>query len=218
MGSIQSFLNDLLYYTEGIVAVAALAMFKSSKLGYWKYFSLYLVIIFLFESLGRWGGDWLPISKQHFYNYLVIPFQFLFFYWLYAVKSLEKKTLFWILSILYLLSFIPSELFFRDSKVVYSFNYTFGCVLLMFLVVMEYNQQINSHDILKFYKNRMFYINLGVTVFYIGTLPFITFYLNLRVFKELWNGYYVYFMISGVIMYILFLLAMLWGRQNSLSR
>lgn len=215
MDSLRSVLDYSLYCTEGLSALVAIFFLKSVKTEYWKYFTLYLVSIFLLESFGRYGSFSL-FSKIKYYNYFVIPLEFLFFYWLYAAKSFNNKKLFWILSLLYLISFIPSELYFKESKIIYSFNYTFGCLLLMILVIMEYYKQVNSEDIINFHKNKMFYINLGVTLFYIGTLPFFTFYALLyHDHRETWSIYCNYSQISDVIMYLLFSAAFIWGKQNS---
>lgn len=216
MNPLQNILDYLLYFTEGISAIIAVFFFKSVKNKYWKYFAFYLIAIFLFESFGRYGTSFFTFSKMKYYNNLVIPFQFVFFYWLYGVKSLKTTKLFWIFSLLFVVSFIPSEYYFKGIKLIDSFNYTFGCLLLMILVIMEYYKQINSDEIINFHENRMFYINLGVTLFYIGTLPFYTFYTILvNDHREIWNIYYCYNLISDTIMYLLFSASFIWGKQNS---
>ncbi|MBB4808192.1 hypothetical protein HNP38_003533 [Chryseobacterium defluvii] len=214
MSDFQKIIAESMFWIEGLAVAVSLLYYNRIKGHYWKYFVFYLILIFLCEAFGKWGEHFIEFSKAKFYNYFVIPVQFIFFYWLYAAKSLNRVKLFSILSLLYLLSFIPSEFFFSKSKIVFSFNYTFGCLILMFLVIMEYYKQINSTDILNFNKNRMFYINLGVTLFYIGTLPFLTFYPLLREHIEIWNIYFNYFLISGTLMYILFSISFIWGKQS----
>ncbi|MNK47551.1 hypothetical protein D3C87_663630 [compost metagenome] len=211
----QQFLSDSFLWVEGGAALIALYYFKRLKGQYWRYFIYYLLLIFTCEIIGKWGGELISFSKTKYYNYIVIPFQFIFFYWLYTVKSFKNKRLFWVITLLYVLSFILSRLFFKESKVYFSFNYTLGCLLLMFLVIKEYYNQVNSLDILNFQANRMFYINLGVTLFYIGTLPFFTFYSLLRAYIQIWDIYFDYFLISGIVMYILFSISFIWGKQSS---
>lgn len=215
MSDFQKIMAESMYWCEGLAAIVSLLYYNRVKGQHWKYFVLYLIIIFLCESVAKWGEPFIHLNKPHFYNYFVIPFQYIFFYWLYAFKSLENKKLFYTLSIIYLLSFIPSELFFSESKIVFSLNYTFGCLILMVLVIMEYYKQVNSYSILSFSRNRMFYINLGVTLFYIGTLPFLTFFSLIRKYITIWDMYFVYFQISGAVMYILFSISFIWGKQNS---
>lgn len=215
MTDFQKIAFDLMYWTEGLSAAVAILFYNRIKNQYWKYFAFYLVLIFICESIGKWGGELIPYNKIAFYNYFVIPLQFIFFYWLYAAKSFNKEKLFFGLSALYLLSFIPSELVFFRDKIMFSLNYTLGCLILMILVIMEYYKQINSADILNFNKNKMFYINLGVTLFYIGTLPFWTFLDFIGEYRRLYNIYFSYFLITGVIMYVLFSISFIWGKQSS---
>jgi hypothetical protein len=216
MSGFQTFLSNALLWVEGLAAIISIfSYYKNAANNLWKYFVFYLVVIFLCEIFGKYGENWITFSKAQFYNYLVIPLQFFFFYWLYAVKSLKKRGLFVVFSLLYLISFLPSEFYFKGSKIIFSFNYTFGCLILMVLVLMEYYKQITSSDIINFNKNRMFYINLGVTLFYIGTLPFWTFYYLLVKYHDMWSVYYDYFLISGIVMYLLFSISFIWGKQNS---
>lgn len=215
MSEFQKVLQESLIWIEGLAALISIIFYRNAKDQYWKYFSVYLILMFLCEVFGKWGGDFVEYDKPKFFNYFVIPVEFLFFYWVYAAKSLKKPKLFYILSILYLLSFLPNEYFFEARKIIFSFNYTFGCLILMVLVIMEYYKQVNSSDILHFNKNKMFYINLGVTLFYIGTLPFWTFFSLLNKYPDLWNMYFNYFLMSGIIMYLLFSISFIWGKQSS---
>ncbi|SDH96806.1 hypothetical protein SAMN05421846_10372 [Chryseobacterium taeanense] len=215
MGDFQRIVQELMFWSEGFAALISILYYQRIKNEYWKFFVFYLVFAFVSESIGKWGDHFIEYNKQAFYNYFVIPVEFLFFYWLYAAKSFNKPKLFFILSFIYLLSFIPGEFFYPPNKVMFSLNYTLGCLILMILVIMEYYKQINSSNILDFGKNRMFYINLGVTLFYIGTLPFWTFFELLKSYREIYNIYFAYFLISGVVMYVLFSISFLWGKQNS---
>lgn len=215
MTDFQKLLQESMFWAEGLAALTALLSYHKIKNQYWKYFMFYLIFIFLCEAVGKWGDLFIQYNKAAFYNYFVIPIQFIFFYWLYAAKSFGKTKLFVGLSLLYLFSFIPSEIMFSSDKIMFSLNYTLGCLILMILVIMEYYQQINSSNILNFDKNRMFYINLGVTLFYIGTLPFWTFLSFIREYRGIFNIYFDYFLISGIIMYLLFSISFIWGKQSS---
>lgn len=216
MSDFQNILSVSLLWIEGFAAIIGFCYFKSLKNSYWHYFIIFLMCIFLFEAFGKWGNFLFEYSKVKFYNYIVIPFQFSFLYWLYAAKSLKNNKLFLSFVAIYFLSFIPSEIFFKESKIVFSFNYTFGCLLLLIVIILEYQKQINSSDILLFYKNKMFYINIGTTLFYIGTLPFYTFYLLLyKVNSEIWEIYFDFSLIVAILMYLLFAASFIWGKQSS---
>lgn len=210
----QPELLKLLLCLEFIAALVSLIYIPKCKRTYWIWFIFYLNFIFVFDYFSEQISNFLMIKKQFYFAYFIIPVQFLFFYWLYAVKSLRKIKLFWIFSITYLLSFIPIELYFSKLKVVYSFNLVIGTILLMFLIFLEFLKQIKNDDILEFSKNKMFYINIGLVLFYVGTLPFFALYNLLINELQIWNAYYLYFMISNCVMYLLFSISFIWGRTK----
>lgn len=214
MGDFQHFLQSGMIFAEGLAALASIIFFKRIKGSHYRCFSIFLIFIFCCETFGKFAENYFSYPKNLFFNYFVIPVEFIFFYWLYAYQSLKNKKLFFAFSAIFLLAFIPNELYFIKNKQIFSFNYTFGSLLMMFLVIMEYYKQVNSDNILNFARNRMFYINLGVTLFYIGTLPFWAFYFQLLEYMEIWNLYFSYFLLSGIVMYLLFASSFIWGKQN----
>lgn len=211
----QTELSNLLFALEIVSCLTGIVYYNSVKKNYWKWFVLYLVLIGLFDFLIAKEILVLPLKKQIIYAFIIFPLQFIFFYWLYAYQSLKKNKLFWLFLTLYLLSFIPIEFYFSQLKVVYSFNYTIGSFLLMILVFLEFRKQIKNDDILEFKSNKMFYINIGVMLFYVGTLPFFGLYNLIVKEPEIWNIYYLYFLLSNCLMYLLFTASFIWGKPKS---
>ncbi|NJM80357.1 MAG: hypothetical protein HC854_13430 [Flavobacterium sp.] len=119
-------MTNLLFGLEILASLIAILYYKCLKHTYWKWFTIYLIIVFLLDVTIAKDILELPIKKQIIYAYVVIPIQFIFFFWLYAYKSLKRKELFWIFLSAYILSFIPVELYFAKLKVIFSFNYTIG--------------------------------------------------------------------------------------------
>jgi hypothetical protein len=210
----QPELTNLLFWLEIFSSLTAMFFLNKIKKTYWKWFAVYLFIVCLFDVLIVNIKPFFRIKKQIFHAYLVIPLQFVFFYWLYAYKSLNRKKLFFVFLSIYLLSFIPVELYFAKLKVVYSFNMTVGTFLLMILVFLEFKKQIQNDDILQFWTNKMFYINMGVMLFYVGTLPFFGLYNLIVKEPSIWNAYYLYFLISNCLMYLLFTASFIWGKPK----
>jgi hypothetical protein len=210
----QPELTNLLFWLEIFSSLTAMFFLNKIKKTYWKWFAVYLFIVCLFDVLIVNIMPFFRIKKQIFHAYLVIPLQFVFFYWLYAYKSLNRKKLFFVFLSIYLLSFIPVELYFAKLKVVYSFNMTVGTFLLMILVFLEFKKQIQNDDILQFWTNKMFYINMGVMLFYVGTLPFFGLYNLIVKEPSIWNAYYLYFLISNCLMYLLFTASFIWGKPK----
>ncbi len=207
-------LSLLLNILEFFSACTGIIYIGRNKNSYWKWFALYLILTFINDTLLIRLLPYFNIKKQHFYAYWGLPIQFIFLYWLYALKSLKSKELFVIFSSIYVLSFIPIELYFEKLKVIYSFNYIVATLLLMILVFLEFRKQIQNDDILEFKKNKMFYVNFGVMLFYVGTLPFFGLYNLILKDPAIWNYYYLYFLISNCIMYLLFAASFIWGKPK----
>ena len=96
-----------------------------------------------------------------------------------------------------------------------SLNFTIGGFLISIMIILEYNKQMKSDAILKFRENIMFYINAAVGLFYVGTLPFFAFYNLLVNDLVFFYDYYMFFLITNILMYTLFSIALLWGKPNT---
>lgn len=212
---VQTVLRETLIWIELIAAIFALFYWNKLKNSHWKWFIVYLCVIFIVEAFSRWGLKNNPNYRVYLYDFFGIPVQFLFFYWLYAIKSLKNYMLFWACTLLYALSFLPYFTLFARESIVYSLSYTVGNVLLLLMVFLEILKQIKSEKILLFRSNFMFYINIGIIVFYIGTLPFFSFYGLILKDLQFWTNYYIFFMVANHIMYLLFISAFLWGKPNT---
>jgi len=206
----------LLLAIEILTALVALAYLFKLKNSYWKWFSVYLIFIGVQELFWYFNTSLISL-KQEYYVYFGIPIQYLFLFWLYASKSLKNKKLFLICLIIYLLTYLPLEIYLKKINVVYSINLTVGTLLLTLLIILEFKKQILNDDILKFRENKMFYINIGLILFYIGTYPFIAFYdtLSHKPYIAIWNIYFLYFLIANIIMYLLFIASFIWGKHHS---
>jgi len=215
MDEFQTLLAKTLLWVQFFTMLVALWHWPKLKNSHWKWFIVYLCVIFLVEALSKWGLKDYPAYKIYLYDFFGIPIQFLFFYWIYAVKSLKNKSLFCICVLIYLASFLPYFMLFGKSNIVYSLSYTIGNIMLMLLVFLEILKQIKSESILLFRENFMFYINIGIMIFYIGTLPFFSFYGLILKNDRLWANYYLFFMIANHIMYLLFISAFIWGKPNT---
>jgi hypothetical protein len=210
------YLKNLLFLSEFIAAGVAILTYKRFKNTHWKWFNFYLVFIFLAELTSKALLSDAQHFNKYYYDFFVIPIEFIFLYWLYSYKSLGNRKLFWISCILYLLSLLPYFVF-EGQNIINSFNYIVGAFLLSIMIILEYNKQMKTDDILRFKENIMFYINTGVGFFYVGTLPFFSFSSLLWKNKVIWHNYYILFMITNILMYALFSIALLWGKPNTYS-
>jgi len=210
----QPFLLDLLHICEFIAMITGIIQLKSLKNSYWKWFVYYLIYIFIYEILSEIAKFGFDLKVGTYLSYIQIPIEFIFLYWLYALKSLKNKVMFWTFSLLNIGSLLLEYNLSQTEFTFKSLNNTFGTLLLLILVVLEFSKQIKSDSILNFKQDKMFYINIGVILFYIGNMPFFGWYIPILKFPDIWNGYYIYFLISNCIMYLLFASSFIWGKST----
>ncbi len=200
---------------EFIAALTAVLYFSKLKKVAWKVFAIYLIYIFFQELYFYFNESLFSISKTQFFNYVGIPIDFIFLYWIFAFHSFLNKKLFLLFSSIYIVSLFFESLSELEG-VVNSFSYTLGIVLLSFLLIQEFLKQIRSDEILYFKENKMFYITLGVILGYIGTVSFFTF--NEVLSKNYSQVRYVlhsFFIGMNTIMYLLFAASFIWGKRQS---
>ncbi|WP_299113066.1 hypothetical protein [uncultured Winogradskyella sp.] len=188
--------------------------FKKLKKSYWKWFSVYLIIIFIQEGFWAFNTN---IDREYrftYYTLLGIPLQYLFFFWLYAFKSLKKKKIFLISSVSYLFILILAVLF-KNIHEANAIGINIGTIILIGLIILEFVKQVKTDNILKFKVNKMFYINIGVVLFYIGNYPYHVLGPELhKNYYDIWSIYRTYFLTTNCIMYLLFSASFIWGKTH----
>jgi hypothetical protein len=173
-------LNWILRLFECLAAVTGLYYWSTIKHSYWKWFALYLCFIAISELFG-----WLlsqidrPDLNRNFYHYLVIPVEFIFFFWLFARQSAGhtiKR-----LAILATLSFVScwaidtfllNTVFYKTLYWFSSLSYTIGNLFLLLFCMHFLIRLARSNDILHFKHNPMFWVCIGLLIFYMGTAPY----------------------------------------------
>jgi|688.fasta_scaffold166020_2 hypothetical protein len=210
-----SILLILLNFFEILALLAGIINYNNIKKTYWKWFVVYLIIIVIYELFGVKIFNYFNIEERISFSYFIVPLEFLFFIWLYALKSLKKEKLFITCSCIYILSFFPNLSILKGKFIFDSFNYMIGALIMLILVSLEFLKQIKNENILMFNQNKMFYINIGIILFYVGNLPFFGLYYPIMKEPKIWNLYYIYFMISNCIMYFLFAASFIWGKPKS---
>lgn len=213
-------MHKILVLFEFIAVIIGVLYFAKLKHTHWKWFVVYLMIIFLQELI--WTFDLLSLeinskTRNYYYTFIGIPIQYIFLYWLIAYKSLKRKRLFYLFTVIYMLTFTFVKYYLKDIILNYDLNLTVGTLLLSYLVVMEFKKQIDNDNILKYKENKMFYITIGVTLFYIGTYPFFAFIEILKQpnYHNIYNLYYIYYLVSNYLLYLFFSASILWGKVHS---
>lgn len=215
MTTLQLFLSELIIWLELLAALVGLFYFQQLKKTYWVHFIIYLVIIFVLEAVSKWFLINHLHFKRYYYDLFVIPFQFLFLFWLYCIKSFQNIRIFKICCFVYGIFFGLHLFNFEFIRMISSMSYTIGVLIIAILVYLEFLKQIKSDEILNYGQNKMFYINIGVLLFYVGTLPFFVF--DKYLFENdrfTWNNYLTFFLLSANVLYLFFTASFLWGKSK----
>ena len=215
---------DLLKLILNIFEVAAcitgFIYWKKIRSSYWKFFPVYLAVISLSELIGKYlnyaGFNGIKVGL---YNYFVIPLEILFFIWLFY-KDFERsntRRLPVAAACIYITCWLADMFVIAKNPLwwVQSFSYTLGILLMLTLILTLLYILATGDDILFIKTNMMFWVCLGLFVFYFCSLPFFgmgnylfTHYGNIYI----WYAYAIY--VLNYIMYSLFIIAFIWGKPK----
>lgn len=197
-------------------AIIGFTKWGEIKKSYWSTFPFYLIIISILE-VSRYIFYWMKIpTLKTFIGLVVVPFEFLFFFWLFYMNS-QKKLPIIIGSVVYVIAFLI-EIFWVDtmkSSYFMSFSYSIGNIILLIFILQYFYKLIYSDRILNFYHERMFWVSLGLLVFFLGTLPYFGLY-NLMLYKyfDLLVSYTWVEIFLNYTMYLLFAASFIWGEKE----
>lgn len=213
-------LEFTLYITEFIAFIFGFLYFKKVKGTLWQYFPFYLLFILVGETLGyisKIKND--IVLNRALFQYIVIPGEFLFFFWLFYTSFSHKWQKYFSLgsSLIYLSILILNSVLVKNKVFAFfSISYTVGNLLLLIQILIFYLQLVSSNELLNFRTNRLFWVSLGLLIFYLGTFPF--FGLIHVLYKSHYEVYLVYkniVMVLDSVMYIMFAISFIWGKTTN---
>lgn len=180
----------------------------------WIFFSAFLITL---GTLDQLGGKIPSDYNLLFYNYLVIPGEFLFYYWLFSNDERLGKKLPIYIALGYFVAFGFEKTGNTSNYGLQfgSFSYTIGIIGLLVLIIRYLYLLSNSDDILHFKSQPMFWISVGLLVFWLGSLPYygLLNYLYQN-FPQLFSSYTWVAMVLNYLMYSLFICAFLWQKEK----
>ncbi len=209
-----------LIFFELLACVIGFIYWKKIRNTYWRWFPVYLGLIVMIELTGKVLLDVFDdrASNIALYNYFGIPIQFLFFIWLFYCIFKNKKIKRWPIVglVTYLGAWITERFFLTDTRTWFmSFSYTVGNAILLILIILFFIKFINSDEILDYKQSMMFWVSLGLLLFYLGTFPYYALRNTLHDnYRQLFNIYFYTSFILDYAMYILFSIAFIWGKAK----
>lgn len=205
---------------EAAAGISGFVNWRKIKDSYWKWFPVYLLIIVMVELTGiylAYGIGWFRLNSQ-MYMYFGIPIQFFFFFWLIAQYLKPYRENKWPLygAAIYLLSFLIESVLLKGERFWFSsLSYTVGNMVLLVLILLFFTKFIKSEEILRYRSSTMFWVSLGLLVFYLGSFPFFALWNTLRIdYNRVFWTYWYIMMSLNFVMYIFFILAFIWTKPN----
>lgn len=214
-------MKTLLFILEIIACLTGYVYWGKLKGTHWVAFPIYLTFIVISELIGVYlASERLKNLNIGFYNFLEIPMEFLFFFWLFHTKSktLSYKKLPLFCAILYFTIWLVENIAnFSKPMFLAEKSYYTGNLLLLILILRYFIILATSDEILNFRTNRMFWICSGLLLYYLGSAPFFGLRsIIIKHYRNLMDPFYNLVLVLNCIMYLMFAISFIWGK-NSIS-
>lgn len=213
-------LRIAIYISEIAAAITGFLCWNKVKNSYWKWFPVYLAVISAMELTVEWMYNMYPNHdfNMKIHEYFGIPLQFLFFIWLFNSYFRETKRSPWppVCATAYIISIVADQLFFKNKQLWFlSFSYSVGNIALLVLAIIFFARLMISDSIVQYTHHTMFWVALGVLIFYLGSFPLYGLYNTMATnHPRFFNLYWIISAILDCIMYGFFVISFSWGRPK----
>lgn len=205
-------------FFEFLASLVGFLNWRKIKNTYWVVFPIYLISIALLEVLCYWLfiGAKLPLWNEIITSYIIIPLEFLFFFWLFFKNGSPRKMVLAGVALYILCFFIEIWMNRQGNKFYFlSFSYSIGNIILLILIFQYFISLSGSERILHFYHERMFWVSLGLLLFWLGTFPYYgLFNLLMKKHFDLFVSYSWVMIFLDYAMYIMFAISFVWSKEN----
>ncbi len=216
-----SFFKITLLLLEITSCTAGFAKMHKLKNSFWKWLPFYLLVIVLGELVGYYLAFSPNLCKYNLtlFNYILNPLQIIFFSWfLYKNVSLYNKLKArWILVGMasYVICWIVDCLFIPDTTLwVSTFSVSIGMLIILLSILLFFYFYVKSEDVFFFKQDSIFWICLGLFLYYVVALPFDGLRNTLLKQPDLFMLCWYINMGLACIMYILFIISFLWTKPK----
>lgn len=168
-------------FMEGLACITGFLCWARLKPSFWKTFPVYLLIITCCEITGWHLTKHGLKGGKNMYQFFVVPLEFLFFYFLHYrnATGLYKK-LVAVLSLFYILIFAIEIVLPKSTGWVWmSLSYTSGNIFLVLFGLIYFLNLYKTQSLINYRRLPFYWVNIGVLLFYAGTLPYYTLFASL---------------------------------------
>lgn len=205
----------LLLVPETLAAITGLITWKKWEKSYLKWFVIYLCIIVVNETCNRFIN--IKTSEGvNIFREIVVPIEMMFLNWFFYKTLTPNNRMLVLAGIgLYVISWICENTFFAGEGYYFrSLSYTVGNLFVAVYTILFFINFVKTEAFLQFNKLAVFWIVLGMLVFYLGTFPFFGLYNELAKSKTVWAPAAWTAISLDYCMYILFTIGFLWGKPH----
>ncbi len=168
-------LRKIAFGSECIAAITGLFfLFSYRTKGLLKWFSIFLIYIFINDIIGYNTRHLFPNSNNLIlYNIsTTLTFLFLFFiYYQYTKEKTSKRFILYFMA-LYIITLFISGFYENYLNQLQSIPFLLGAFLLMTSIIFYYAELLKSEQVQEITKDLLFWISVGLLIYYIGKIPF----------------------------------------------
>jgi hypothetical protein len=168
----------LIQIFEGVTAITATVFYKKYGRSFLKYFLFMLWSIVIIEIIIAVLKRSDIILQNNFVYNIITSLQYVFYFLLYynTLRNATYKK--WILGFLigFILAVVINFVWIQTLSVTAAFHsitFTLGAILLIITIGLFLVEILNTEKVLYFTRYLMFWISMGLLVFYTGIIPFI---------------------------------------------
>jgi hypothetical protein len=203
---------------EGIAAIAGFINWGKWKHSYWKWFPIYLIVLFFTECTGHLLAHFnLREANANLYNYFGLPLEFLFYCWFYYRcfnKNMKPLPVF--CAAAFIISWIIEQVFIKERSAYFSsFSYCIGNIVIVIMIIAFILKFSLSQEVLDYKTNPVFWVTIGLMIFYLGTFPYYgLFNLLAKKHRPIHEMYTWAMIFLNYTMYLIFASIFIWSKPK----
>ncbi|MEM7108064.1 MAG: hypothetical protein AAF519_07545 [Bacteroidota bacterium] len=172
-------LLETIKYFELVTLVVGAVYYKKYSSSFVKYFFFLLGVVVTLEftvwTMKQFFG--MPLQNWYIYNILT-SIQYVYYFILYEKVMSRYRTRQWVRIFLFvfLISVLVNFIFIQRLAVdgpFHSYSFVLGAVLLIVSIGLFFAEMLQTEKVLYFKTHLMFWISIGLFVFYTGVIPLI---------------------------------------------
>ncbi len=220
-------LKYFVLFSELLASIIGTIFFFKFKHTYLRYFLFLLWFIFLSEIFAHYIHDhkiksliYYKESNGWYYNHWVYnvldTLSFMVYYYIFynALNTLKHKKLVKLFAILYILFSIINWTFIQNFlSEMQSYLFITGAIFLIISIILYFIELLKSEKILIFHKNLLFWISIGLLIYYAGSIPFAAEYNGYALIPGIHDLFLIVYILATT-MYLTFTFGLIWSKKE----